>query len=164
MAESASEGGATPSVRELTAQLANLEARLTGLSTEVEDLSAAASIVTAGTSTAGQQGQSDLEVPSPVFDTLEAWVEQYFCVVFARPIGGEVRWCPKWRDHPEAVTRLEALWRAWEALRLDANVGIAAWLTNYLDPQFAVLSSRAGTFSQCAPERHATAAPLPAAV
>ena len=84
-------------------------------------------------------------------------------MVFARPVGGEIRWCSHWAEHPEALTRLEALWRAWETLRLDPNLGIATWLTNYLDPQLVALTSRAGTFAQCTPDRHAGTAPLPTA-
>ena len=90
-------------------------------------------------------------------------MDEYFTVVFARPVGGEIRWCSHWSEHPEALTRLEALWRAWETLRLDPNLGIATWLTNYLDPQLVALTSRAGTFAQCTPDRHAGTAPLPTA-
>jgi len=67
----------------------------------------------------------------------------------------------KSQQHAEALTRLEALWRSWETLRLDPNLGIATWLTNYLDPQLAALTSRIGTFAQCTQERHATAAVMP---
>jgi hypothetical protein len=59
--------------------------------------------------------------PLPAFRSVDDWVEQYFCIVFTRPIGGTIRWCAQWRDHAEAVLRLEALWRAWETLRLDPN-------------------------------------------
>ena len=77
--------------------------------------------------------------------------------MFARSVGGDVRWCSEWRKHPEALTRLEALWRSWEALRLDPNLGIATWLTSYLDPQLVALTSRAGVFAQCTPDRHTSA-------
>jgi len=90
----------------------------------------------------------------PAFDTLQAWVDGYFSVVFTRSVGGEHRWCGQWQDHPEAVTRLEALWRSWEALRLEPNLGIATWLTSFLDPQLAALTSRSGTFAACTPDRH----------
>ena len=57
---------------------------------------------------------------------------------------------------PEARLRLEALWRSWEALRLDPALGIATWLTNYADPQLAALLHRSGTFARCTPDRHTT--------
>jgi hypothetical protein len=73
---------------------------------------------------------------------------------FGRPIGGEIRWCAQWREHAEAIGRLEALWRSWEALRLDPGMCMATWLTNYLDPQLAVLLGRGGPFAQCNVDRH----------
>lgn len=94
------------------------------------------------------------EVPEPIYSSVTAWVDDYFRVVFTRSVGGEIRWCDQWHDHPEAVTRLEALWRSWEALRLDPNLGIATWLTTFLDPQLAALLSRSGTFAQCSQGRH----------
>ena len=134
------------------ARLAELEAVIAQLRAEVLDLSAALAH-------GGAVNDPQKAVP-PVYGSLDAWVEEYFCVVFARPIGGEIRWCPQWRDHPEAVTRLEALWRSWEALRLDPNLGIATWLTNFLDPQLGQLLSRSGTFGQCSDARHSQATPL----
>jgi hypothetical protein len=43
---------------------------------------------------------------------------------------------------------------------MDPNLGVVTWLTNYLDPQFAALTTRAGTFDQCTPERHVAPVPL----
>ena len=80
--------------------------------------------------------------------------------LFARSVGGEIRWCNQWQEHPEALTRLEALWRSWEALRLDTALGVATWLTSYLDPQLATLFGRSGTFTQCTPARHVACSQL----
>jgi hypothetical protein len=60
----------------------------------------------------------------------------------------------QWVEHAEAVLRLEALWRSWETLRLDPNLGMATWLTNFLDPQLAALTAPQGTFAKCSPDRH----------
>ena len=46
------------------------------------------------------------------------WVREVFAPVFARSIGGPVKWCAQWWAHGEAVLRLEALWRSWEVLPL----------------------------------------------
>jgi hypothetical protein len=94
-------------------------------------------------------------VATPVFASAEDWVDHYWSVVFVRAVGGTVRWCNQWREHPEAVLRLEALWRSWETLRLDANLGIATWLTTFADPQISALTSGVGTFASCTPTRHA---------
>lgn len=135
------------------ARLAELEAVVAQLRGEVLDLSAA---LAQGGGVLGAQ-----KAVEPVYDSLDAWVENYFCIVFARTVGGEIRWCAHWRDHPEAVTRLEALWRCWEALRLDPNLGLSTWLTSFADPQLAQLLSRLGPFAQCTNERHAAARRMP---
>lgn len=97
-------------------------------------------------------GQPEDDVPEPVFARVEDWVDQYFRPVFRRPVGGVYRWCPRWWAHAEAVTRLTALWRAWESCRLEPATGIADWLRDYLDPEMSALLSAQGPFYQCDPE------------
>jgi hypothetical protein len=33
--------------------------------------------------------------------------------------GAAFAWCPEWYKHPEALIRMESIWRAWEHLRLE---------------------------------------------
>ena len=93
-------------------------------------------------------------VPEPLYPNLDEWVREYFLPTFIRPLGGEYRWCAEWDDHAEAVGRLESLWRAWEVLRLDPGLGMAAWFAQHLDAQLPVLLGRSGPFAQCSPTRH----------
>lgn len=132
------------SAEQLAVRVAELEVRVAQLSNELEDVTA---LMTDG-------AVSGATAPSPRYDSLDGWVRGYFAPTFGRPIGGEIRWCAQWREHAEAVGRLEALWRSWEALRLDPAMGMATWLTNYLDPQLLVLLSRTGPFAQCTVDRH----------
>lgn len=97
----------------------------------------------------------------PAFSALEDWVVEHFAPMYARPLGPAVRWCPQWWDHAEAISRLEALWRSWEAARTDPLRGIATWYRDYLDPQLAILLGTPGPFAQCTPDRHAPVKPLP---
>ena len=62
-------------------------------------------------------------------------------------------WCPRWFEHGEAVIRLEAIWRALEALRLDPSFGISVWLRDHCDVHMAVLMDPAGPFRGCHPKR-----------
>ena len=48
----------------------------------------------------------------------------------------------------EAVIRLEALWRAWEHLRLDPSTGPSVWWREHADHHMSVLMSSAGPFSK----------------
>jgi hypothetical protein len=129
---------------ELAVRVAELEVGVAQLSNEVADVTA---LMTEGS-------VSGTAVSSPRYGNLDDWVREYFAPTFGRPIGGEIRWCAQWRQHAEAIGRLEALWRSWEALRLDPGMGMATWLTNYLDPQLAVLLGRGGPFAQCNVDRH----------
>ncbi|MEP6463018.1 MAG: DUF4913 domain-containing protein [Frankiaceae bacterium] len=101
--------------------------------------------------------------PPLAFDNVEEFVTGMFAPRFARSIGGPVKWCPQWWDHPEAVLRLEALWRSWEAHRLDPDRGIAVWLRDFADPQLTALLHDTGTFAACNPDKHSPRAPLPLA-
>lgn len=76
----------------------------------------------------------------------------------------ELTWCPDWWRHPEAVVRLEAMWRSLESLRQDGATGISVWLRDHADVHMAQLLSPAGPFRGCtAKDGHAKEplAPLP---
>ena len=133
-------------VERLQHQVAELRAEVNGLTTELTDM---ASTMSVGFLDGGGRPVRQLR-----YETLDEWVNDYFLPTFKRPIGGEIRWCNQWQQHAEAITRLEALWRSWEHLRLDPALGMATWLTNHLDPQLAALHGRSGTFAQCQPFRH----------
>lgn len=121
---------------------ADLDARLRRLEETVEDLGDALA-ATPPTPTPGKPA-----APEPVFPTLDAWVAGWFTPTFGRRLGA-ARWCATWWRHPEAVVRLEALWRTWEVLRLDPAFGMATWLREHFDPQRAVLFGEDGPFQAC---------------
>lgn len=132
------------SAEQLAVRVAELEVQVAQLSNELEDFTAMA---IAGSA-------PGVAAPTPLYDTLDEWVGKYFSPTFGRSIGGELRWCAQWREHAEAIGRLEALWRSWEALRLDPAMGMITWFANYLDPQLNALLGRGGPFNQCSLDRH----------
>lgn len=99
-----------------------------------------------------RESTEDEATPRPYYSTLTAFVDEYLLPIYRRKIGGgrnDVRWCQQWWNHSEAITRLEALWRAWETLRLDPGTGISVWLRDHLDPHMSVLLNENGPFSDC---------------
>jgi hypothetical protein len=149
-----------PDIRQLAARVDELAAGVARLTADLEDLSAAVlpdefTVPDDDGPADSRHGDRETSVINPVYGSLEDWVERYFMPTFHRPIGGEIRWCAHWQKHAESITRFEALWRSWETLRLEPNLGMATWLTNFLDPQLAALLGRSGPFAQCTPERHA---------
>ena len=131
--------------------LAELEARLRGVETVLEDLADAVAAAPApappGDGAAAAEERAALAYPD-----LEARVRDVFASTYGRSLGGEFRWCPRWWAHPEAVGRLEALWRAWEALRLDAGTGMGVWYRDHLDHHLPILLGSRGPFRKCSPE------------
>jgi Domain of unknown function (DUF4913) len=105
-------------------------------------------------------------VPEPAFDDVGAFVEDYLRVVIERRVAGGpepgVRWCARWWAHPEALSRIYAIWRAWETLRVtDPATGMSTWWRDHLDPHLTALTNEYGPFSRCTPDRHSIPAPLP---
>jgi hypothetical protein len=98
-------------------------------------------------------------------DRLIEWVHRHVTAVIARPIRGEIHWCPLWWEHPEAIFRLEALRRAWAHFAPQPGPGMANWIRDHLDPCLRELLSPLGPFADCGHHdrfhQHAEHAPLP---
>ena len=60
----------------------------------------------------------------------------------------------------EAGVDVQALWRAWEALRLDATTGMSVWWRDHADHHLPILLSPDGPFARCAARAHQTP-PIP---
>lgn len=85
---------------------------------------------------------------------LDLFVEKYVAHTYRREVSrkgteGKIRWCPQWWDHAEAVGRLDALWMAWEQMRLGEGSEMAAWWTQFADPLMAALFDPEGVFKYC---------------
>ena len=95
------------------------------------------------------------QAPAPelYYPDVVAFVTLQLVPMYRRPLGGQgVTWCPEWWRHAEAIARLEALWRAWEHLRLDPATGMSVWFRDHADHHMAVLLSADGPFKGCKPK------------
>jgi hypothetical protein len=82
-------------------------------------------------------------------------VTGYLSLVTEVRTGGPLVWCASWWAHPEAVARLTALWRAWEALRLEPATGMSNWWTLHFDPHMrVVLDAERGPFASYTRGQH----------
>ncbi|WP_299577482.1 DUF4913 domain-containing protein [uncultured Williamsia sp.] len=114
-------------------------------------------------------GGADTPAPTPLpaepkFASVYRFVNDHLVDQYRRDVTGQrLIWCPRWWAHGEAVSRLEALWRAWEHLRLDGGTGMAVWWKDYADPTMAVLFDPQGPFAGCSADRghKPRLAPLP---
>jgi hypothetical protein len=78
------------------------------------------------------------------------------------PESGRV-WCPSWFRHPEALSRVDSVWRAWEFLRFDPALGMSNWWLHHVDPHVRALTDPVtGPFARCV-DGHQPEVPLPLA-
>lgn len=141
------------------------------LSTLLDQLTGTAAPPPAGAAAAPAQGgppaaQGD-PAAGPLFTDVDSFVRNYLAPVVERKLTigsmSGTNWCPEWWRHPEAITRLYALWRAWETLRVgDPDTGMSIWWRDHFDPHFAQLTGEIGPFARCSPDRgHEPTQPLP---
>jgi hypothetical protein len=109
----------------------------------------------------GRFGSSDTETPAEtpaedqktaelVYGSAEEFLHEQLLPTDVRDVDGRAaKWCIEWYYHPEAVTRVEALWRAWEHLRLDSATGISVWWRDHADHHTSVLLDPRGPFYKC---------------
>jgi Domain of unknown function (DUF4913) len=102
------------------------------------------------------QAPDEQEAPAPelVYATVEDFVREQLAPMYRRSLEGSERtWCPQWWRHAEAIARLDAMWRAWEHLRLDPPTGISVWFRDHADPHMTVLLDSDGPFKGCSPSK-----------
>ncbi|MCJ1697872.1 DUF4913 domain-containing protein [Rathayibacter caricis] len=89
--------------------------------------------------------------PSLVYGSADEWMRKYWRYTYRRRVSakgqGTGRWRADWWSVDEAVQRVEALWRSWEASRLDAGLGMSTWWINHAEPHMSALLSLDGPFT-----------------
>lgn len=87
------------------------------------------------------------DAPKLAYPNAGAWVNDWLLPHYRRELGGSKRrWDPNWWHYEEAGGALEALWQAWEHLRLEPGTGIAVFYRDYLYPIMDQLTAVDGPF------------------
>jgi homoserine trans-succinylase len=65
--------------------------------------------------------------PELVYSSAVEFFAELLAQSYVREVneGATFAWCPEWYKHPEALIRVEAIWRAWEHLRLEPPLASA---------------------------------------
>jgi hypothetical protein len=88
------------------------------------------------------------EEPSLYYGSVDEFVREYLVKNYRRRIDGQrAAWAADWWNYPEAVIRLDALWRAWEHLRLDPTTGMSVWFRDHAEHHMSVLLDPQGPFA-----------------
>lgn len=104
------------------------------------------------------------DAATTVYPDATAWLTDWLAPRYCRSweTGGRV-WCPAWRDHPEALSRVEALWQAWEHLANQKGTGLSVWWRDHADWHLAALTAEDGPFKRCQTGHTDRLTPLPGA-
>lgn len=155
--------GPAPDPEQLLAEAADDRARVNGLVIRVDELTVAVEKLVADAAFPGLGLTAEpTPQPAPAHPSLGDFVGDYLLPMFTRPtLGGRWLWCPHWWEHSEAVSRLTALWHAWEALRDQPGIAFSSWYREHLDHQLPILMGPDGPFRDCA-NGHYTPEPTPA--
>jgi hypothetical protein len=112
----------------------------------------------------GGLGGLEDEERTPAFHNPEEFFTEFLAPHIQRRLGGGYTWCPEWWKHPEGISRVVAMWTAFEHLRWEGALGMSTWWLHHADPHLAVLMSKdGGPFSACKKDAHSATAlpPLP---
>jgi len=88
--------------------------------------------------------------PETFYGSADEFVREFLVVTYRREVSpkGDYRWDGRWWMHPEAVARIDALWRTWEHYRHDGATGMSVWWRDHADHHMGVLMSPAGPFGK----------------
>ncbi|GGK62992.1 DUF4913 domain-containing protein [Nocardia camponoti] len=99
--------------------------------------------------------QIDMEVLLDwVIANIGEWAQRKLPRSATSTANGAICWCSQWYEHPEAVTVLWSLRRAWLEAVVQPGAAMATYFRDYFYPLFGTLSNSAGPFYACTPETH----------
>jgi hypothetical protein len=88
---------------------------------------------------------AEAEAPELVFADVYEWVDEWLLPHWRRELE---YWDKRWWLYPEVLSRFEALWRAWEFLRLEGALGMSVFWRDHLESHMRVITAENGPFWQ----------------
>lgn len=120
--------------------------------TELRERATAATLVELTPSDPESEAEPEPEPEPPrlYYGSVDEFVRDFLLPVFRRQVGDRAarRWAAEWWRSPEAIVRLEALWRSWEHLRLDPAIGMSVWIRDHADHHLGILWDPDGPFAK----------------
>ncbi|WP_446225106.1 DUF4913 domain-containing protein [Nocardia sp. IBHARD005] len=99
--------------------------------------------------------QIDMEVLLEwVIENIGAWAQRKLPRSATSTANGAICWCSHWFEHPEAVTVLWSLRRAWLEAVVQPGAAMAVYFRDFFYPLLNTLTNPAGPFYACTPDNH----------
>lgn len=99
--------------------------------------------------TEGQAAADEVDIIRAQFrESFLEWVQAHFATLEVLAPDAKPRWCATWWEHPEATTRLKAVWLTYEDARSDPTA-LSNWWLHQWDPTRAFLFADKGPFRRC---------------
>lgn len=99
--------------------------------------------------------QIDMEVLLDwVITNVGTWAQRKLPRSATSTANGAICWCSQWYEHPEAVTVLWSLRRAWLEAVVQPGAAMAVYFRDFFYPLLNTLTNPAGPFYACTPDNH----------
>ncbi|MFB7878526.1 DUF4913 domain-containing protein [Nocardia sp. NPDC056064] len=99
--------------------------------------------------------QIDMEVLLDwVIGNVGEWAQRKLPRSATSTANGAICWCSQWYEHPEAVTVLWSLRRAWLEAVVQPGAAMATYFRDFFYPLFNTLTNSVGPFYACTPDNH----------
>ncbi|WP_084562745.1 DUF4913 domain-containing protein [Corynebacterium aquilae] len=96
------------------------------------------------------EGAAGAEIPAPMYPSMFDFVMCELVSTYGQSLGRVPNWSAIWYRHPEAVRRLDALWRKFEKLRVDDPFSFReTFYHRHADYHMDRLMKPEGVFSDC---------------
>lgn len=150
-----------------------IAAQMAGLAKEIAAAAFGAALtpeVIAGMEATAREAAAEAVAPPPApeadeeqqpelrFADTDDFVRNYIAPCYAREVSKEgieddIRWCPEWDEHAEAVCRFEALFRAFEEARQGEGSEMSSFWRDHVDHHMSMLLSPQGCFRYCSVDK-----------
>ncbi|MFF5035693.1 DUF4913 domain-containing protein [Nocardia salmonicida] len=99
--------------------------------------------------------QIDMEVLLDwVIANIGTWAQRKLPRSATSTANGAICWCSQWYEHPEAVTVLWSLRRAWLEAVVQPGAAMAVYFRDFFYPLLNILTNPVGAFYACTPDNH----------
>ncbi|MGV9679146.1 DUF4913 domain-containing protein [Nocardia sp. NPDC003482] len=140
---------------EFETALGLLADRMTAATAPAETTTTTATAPAGAATAAADPDQIDMDALLEwVIANIGEWAQRKLPRSATSTANGAICWCSQWYEHPEAITVLWSLRRAWLEAVVQPGAAMAVYLRDFFYPLLRTLTDPAGPFYACTPDTH----------